>query len=156
MAARTLVAMAAQVKRTTSREPMSYMPVAVAVAATAILQELAELVAVEMEVVGEMKSQRKALTDLVAVVELPVEALRVVSVNVAGLELSLCVTQRLRLRQTLLHPLSLAPQEQAQHCQLLLMPGLVHPLHIRISGSVRHLLVARIPTSVPQQAAHMF
>jgi hypothetical protein len=35
------------------------MPAVAAVAAIAILLELAELVAVEMEVVGETKSQRK-------------------------------------------------------------------------------------------------
>ena len=62
MVARTLVAMVEQAKRTTSLGSMSHTPAVAAVAVIATRLELAELVAVEMEAVGETKPQRKVLT----------------------------------------------------------------------------------------------
>ena len=62
MAAQTLVAMVEQAKRTTSLGSMSHTPVVAAAVVIATRLELAELVAVEMEAVGETKPQRKVLT----------------------------------------------------------------------------------------------
>jgi hypothetical protein len=156
MAVRTSVEMVELDESATSRELMSRTPVAVVAVAIATPPELVELAAVETEAAEETSSQRKALTDLVAAVELLEEVSQGVSVSVADQELSLCDTQRLRLRQILLRPLSLAPHEQAQHCQLLLMPGLVHLRHTHINGSVRQLQVVHIPIFHLQQIVRMY
>jgi ribosomal protein L17 len=63
MAVRTLVATVAQGKQTTSPELTSHMPAVVVAVAIATPLELAVLAAVETEAVGEMRFQRKELTD---------------------------------------------------------------------------------------------
>jgi hypothetical protein len=63
MVVRTLVAMVAQDKQTTSLELMSRTPVVVVAVAIATPPELVAMVAAEMEAVEETKSQRKASTD---------------------------------------------------------------------------------------------
>jgi hypothetical protein len=63
MVVRTLVAMVAQGKQTTSRELMSRTPVVAVAVAIATPPELVELVVAETEAVEEMKLQRKASTD---------------------------------------------------------------------------------------------
>jgi hypothetical protein len=63
MVVRTLVAMVAQGKQTTSLDLMSRTPVVAVAVAIATPPELVELVVAETEAVEEMKLQRKASTD---------------------------------------------------------------------------------------------